>query len=158
VTVSPVFLPAWRVATHEPVYPFTTVMQWDSYDSVNYDGIAYGNKSHEFPRFTTVPRRTQAEFFGMIGRPRTVDVSGWQMSTAPRPLRRRTIGRLCRRPLQNSLSQSKGAQSSRRVVCDRSVCYLAGRPVVVQDQGCVIGFRSPRVVCFKQLAKRGRGN
>jgi hypothetical protein len=157
LTVSPVFLPAWKVATEEPVYPFTTLMQWDSYDCVNYGGIAYGNKSHEFPRFTTVPRRTQADFcIAMIGRPPDhLDVSGWQIvdgtvvSSTPEDYR--TF-------IQTSLAEFSVAKQGYALsrggwFSDRSVCYLAsGRPVVVQDTGLRDWLPVGRgVLCFQTV-------
>jgi hypothetical protein len=140
VTVSPVFLPAWRVATHEPVYPFTTVMQWDSYDSVHYGGVAYGNKSHEFPRFTALPRQSQAEFYiAMTGRPPDhLDVRGWRILDG-------TVVSSTLEDYQAFIQQSLAEFSVAKQgyvisrggwFSDRSVCYLAsGRPVIVQDTG-----------------------
>jgi hypothetical protein len=140
LTVSPVFLPAWQVAKEEAAHPFTTVMQWDSYDCVHYGGIAYGNKSHEFPKFTTVPRRSQADFaIAMIGRPPDhLDVRGWSIvdgtlvSSTPDDYRAF---------IQQSFAEFSVAKQGYAIsrggwFSDRSVCYLAsGRPVVVQDTG-----------------------
>ncbi len=159
VTVSPVFLPAWRMATHEAVHPFTTVMQWDSYDSVQYGGIAYGNKSHEFPRFTTVPRRAQAEFcIAMIGRPPDhLDVGGWQIVDGT--IVSSTLEDY-RNFIQQSLAEFSVAKQGYVIsrggwFSDRSVCYLAsGRPVVVQDTGLRDWLPVGRgVLCFQTVGE-----
>jgi hypothetical protein len=159
ITLSPVFLPSWQVATEEPAHRFTTVMQWDSYDCVQYDGIAYGNKSHEFPKFTTVPRRTQAEFsIAMIGRPpEHLDVRGWHIVDG-------TIVSSTtedyRAYIQRSFAEFSVAKQGYTIsrggwFSDRSVCYLAsGRPVVVQDTGLSDWLPIGRgVVCFQTVSE-----
>ncbi len=159
VTVSPVFLPAWQIAQEEPIYPFTTVMQWDSYDCVHHSGVAYGNKSHEFPRFAAVPRHAQADFsIAMIGRPpEHLDIRGWQIVdgtiVSSTPDDYRTF-------IQNSFAEFSVAKQGYAIsrggwFSDRSVCYLAsGRPVVVQDTGlCDWLPVGHGVICFQTVSE-----
>ncbi len=55
-TVAPVTLKYWPTSdVANPIY-FTTVMQWRSYAEVTYDGVKYGNKDKEFPKFISLPR------------------------------------------------------------------------------------------------------
>jgi hypothetical protein len=159
LTVSPVFLPAWQVASEEPIYPFTTVMQWDSYDCVHHGGIAYGNKSHEFPRFTALPRQTQAEFsIAMIGRPPGhLDIRGWQIvdgtTVSSTPEDYRTF--IQKSFAEFSVAKQGYAASRGGWFSDRSVCYLAsGRPVVVQDTGLRDWLPIGRgVACFQTVGE-----
>jgi hypothetical protein len=159
LTVSPVFLPAWEVAQEDPVHPFTTVMQWDSYDCVHYGGIAYGNKSHEFPRFATVPRHTQAEFsIAMIGRPPNhLDIRGWRIVDGTIVSSTRDDYRAF---IQHSFAEFSVAKQGYAIsrggwFSDRSVCYLAsGRPVVIQDTGLHDWLPVGRgVVCFQSVSE-----
>ena len=140
ITVPPIFLPAWPVSRQQPVYPFTTVMQWTSYESIRYRDIAYGNKSHEFPKFTAVARRCGAGFcVAMVGRPPDdADIRGWQIIEGT------SISSALedyRQFIQQSLGEFSVAKQGYVIsrggwFSDRSVCYLAsGRPVVVQDTG-----------------------
>ena len=138
-TLSPVHLPDWPWADDD-AKTFTTVMQWNAYKAVEWEGRRYGNKMQEFPRFTDVARRIDADFLiAMTGRPpEQVDTRGWKIidghsATATLEDYRRFI--------QSSYAEFSAAKQGYVVsrggwFSDRSVCYLAsGRPVVVQDTG-----------------------
>jgi hypothetical protein len=139
-TVSPVYLPEWPVASPSAPAALSTIMQWSAYRAVSWEGVEYGNKQNEFPRFADVARVTAPPFcVAMTGRPpEHVDTSGWQiidgMSVSS------TLEEY-RHFIQSSLGEfavaKHGYVASRGGwFSDRSVCYLAsGRPVVVQDTG-----------------------
>jgi hypothetical protein len=55
-TRAPVVLSEWR--TDAPVRDtFTTVMNWTSHNSVEYNGVSYGQKNEEFRAFVDLPAR-----------------------------------------------------------------------------------------------------
>jgi hypothetical protein len=141
-TRQPIVLDAWPVTAGPTTGKFTTVMQWDSYPAVEWDGKSYGMKSRSFESIVDLPRTTDAELEVALG-------SAW----APRD-RLLAHGWLLRDPLevtrdpwtyQAYLQQSKGEFSVAKhgyVVTnsgwfsERSACFLAsGRPCVVQDTG-----------------------
>jgi hypothetical protein len=122
--------------------PFTTVMNWQSYEPVRYDGEVYGHKDIEFQRFLHLPQATIV--------PLEVAVSG---KSIPREKLSR-LGWSIRDAHEVSISfdsfvdyiyGSRGEFS----VCkngyvttrsgwfsDRSAAYMAaGRPVVLQETG-----------------------
>jgi hypothetical protein len=139
-TVSPVFLPAWPMAKATAPRRFTTIMQWSSYRRVEFDGASYGNKKHEFPKFTEVARRAQGEFtIAMTGRPPArVDTRGWRIIDG---VEVSSTLEDYQRFIQQSSAEfavaKHGYVASRGGwFSDRSVCYLAsGKPVIVQDTG-----------------------
>lgn len=122
--------------------PFTTVMNWQSYEPVRYNGDVYGHKDIEFERFSHLPQATNV--------PLEVAVSG---KAVPREKLAR-LGWSIRDAHDVSISfdsfvdyiyRSMGEFS----VCkngyvttrsgwfsDRSAAYLAaGRPVILQETG-----------------------
>jgi len=139
-TLPPIFLPSWPFNEFSEASHFTTVMQWRSYPAVIYDGISYGNKDQEFPKFIHLPRLTkqalrlaltgaQPEEFSQFG---WDVISGWRASDTPSSY-------------QDFVSTSRAELSIAKHgyvatrggwFSDRSVCYLAsGRPVLVEDTG-----------------------
>ena len=159
-TRQPVVLDAWPVTPGSVGSRFTTIMQWDSYQTRVYDGIEYGMKSRSFEPYMDLPDKVGSTLELALGSP-----------TAPRPLLRSNGWRL-RDPLevtidcwtyQDYIQQSKGEFSVAKhgyVVgrsgwfSERSAAYLAsGRPVVTQDTGIsdwlqtgegVIAFKTPQ--------------
>jgi hypothetical protein len=122
--------------------PFTTVMNWQSYEPVTYEGTVYDHKDVEFERFLDLPRYSRGVF--------EVAVSG---KTVPRD-RLRQAGWSVRDAHDVTISFDSfrdyiGASIGEFSVCksgyvvtrsgwfsDRSAAYLAaGRPVILQDTG-----------------------
>jgi hypothetical protein len=141
-TRQPVVLDAWPVSPGRERGAFTTVMQWESYAPVEWEGRRYGMKSTSFEPYFRFPRDCPAGLEIALGSP-----------GAPRAQLRRWGWRL-RDPLevtrtpwtyQAYLRDSKGefsvikhgyAVANSGWFSERSACYLAGgRPVVVQDSG-----------------------
>jgi hypothetical protein len=122
--------------------PFTTVMNWQSYERVEYRGVAYGHKDLEFERFASLPQRTTA--------PLEVAVSG-------KDVPRERLGELgwrtrdahdvtmsfdgFRAYIQGSMGEFSVCKNGYVATnsgwfSDRGAAYLAsGRPVVQQETG-----------------------
>ena len=136
----PVFLPEWPMASDGDPTHFTSVMQWRSYDDIVHDGVKYGNKDVEFPKFIDLPQRTSQPLrMAATGVPpeKLADhgwevVTGWKVVWSPDSYRefvqqsRAEFG-----VAKHGYVATRGGW-----VSDRSSCYLAaGRPVLVQDTG-----------------------
>jgi len=138
----PVYLPAVPVAAPEPAGKFTTVMQWQSYRTLEREGVRYGVKAESFEPLLDLPDATGPVFELALGGP-----------GAPRGLlRRKGWGLVNPLPLSHDpwtyeafIRQSKaefGLAKEGYVVAntgwfsERSACYLAmGRPVLAQETG-----------------------
>ena len=142
-TRQPIVLDAWPVTPAPPHGKFTTVMQWDSYPPLKYDGVRYGMKCDSFGPYTDLPERAGRIFELAVAR-----LPGQACAL----LKSRDWGvcdpsELSRDPwaYQRYIQRSKAEFSVAKhgyVVSrsgwfsERSVCYLAsGRPVVLQDTG-----------------------
>lgn len=138
-TVPPVFLPEWPVIEGEGTH-FTSVMRWQGFRDVTHQGVAYGQRDKEFPRFLDLPQMTAQKFcIAQMGiQPEILTNHGWEtahgetISRTP-ALYREFIGR-SRAEFsvpKNGYVKMRGGWFS-----DRSVCYLAsGRPVLIEDTG-----------------------
>ena len=139
-TVSPVSLRDWPFAEPSSATHFTSIMQWRSYSEANHDGVSYGNKDKEFPKFVHLPRLTSQPLrIALTGAPpdQLSDcgwdiVPGWVASRTPSSYQqfiqasRAEFG-----VAKHGYVAMRGGWFS-----DRSVCYLAsGRPVLVQETG-----------------------
>jgi len=144
-TRQPIALAEWRpAAPHGGA--FTTVMNWTSYESVEYEGHTYGQKNVEFERFLDLPARVPEATLEIALAPgknqqaprERLVASGWRVVDP---------ARVCadldayRRYLESSRAEwsvAKNAyvQGQSGWFSERSACFLAaGRPVVVQDTG-----------------------
>jgi hypothetical protein len=158
-TRTPVVLDAWPVTPAPTKGKFSTVLQWDSYQTRNYKGQHYGMKSRSFFPYLDLPQRSGAVFELAIGG-----------SSAPRQ-ELANKGWVCRDPIevtrdpwtyQRYIQESKAEFTVAKHgyvlswggwFSERSVNYLAsGRPVLTQDTGFsewlptgsgVLAFRSP---------------
>jgi hypothetical protein len=141
-TRQPVVLDAWPLTPGPRNGKFTTVMQWDSYQSRAYNGVEYGMKSASFQPFMELPGSTGQTLELALGsdvapRQQLLE-AGWSLRN---PLE------VTRDPssYQHYIQQSKAEFSVAKhgyVVShsgwfsERSACYMAsGRPVLVQETG-----------------------
>jgi hypothetical protein len=160
-TRQPIVLSEWTPGSeHRGV--FTTVMNWSSYNPVEFEGRNYGQKDVEFRRFFDLPGRVAPiglELAAKSGRktklPRELLAHrGWSLVDPDDVCPDLDSYRSYIQSSKAEWSVAKGGYVEGRsgwFSC-RSACYLAaGRPVVVQDTGftdvfpCgdgVIGFRS----------------
>jgi len=144
-TVPPVVLDAWPVAEVLEHDAFTTVGNWRSYGSVEWDGVVYGQKAHAVRRLLELPRLSSQRLLPALAvHPgEETDLAAlaehrWELADplevagSPRDYQRfisGSKGELC-------LAKAGYVDSGSGWFSDRSVCYLAsGRPVVAQDTG-----------------------
>jgi len=122
--------------------PFTTVMNWQSYEPIRYSGKTYGHKKEEFWKFLELPSKTKIPIeLSVSGKKiptKRLTEAGWRIRDSHYVTRSFDA-------FVDYISVSKGEFS----ICkngyvatkcgwfsDRSAAYLAsGRPVVMQDTG-----------------------
>jgi hypothetical protein len=158
-TRQPIVLDAWPVVDGNPNGNFTTVMNWDSYRSVEYGGRAFGMKSASFKPYFDLPSRTterlEIAMGGSTRPPQSFWDCGWLHAD---------VDDVTRTPwsYQEYIRASKGefslakhgyVESRSGWFSERSAAYLAsGLPVITQETGFtdwlkadsgVIAFDSP---------------
>jgi hypothetical protein len=128
---------------------FTSVMLWNSYPPVEYEGVRYGTKWHSFQQYTSLPGVVRARLELAAGSlrwawsPPDVPESelrrhGWRVRD-PRGVTRDSI--IYRRYIVGSDAEFSLAKEGYVVsrsgwFSERSAAYLAtGKPVVAQDTG-----------------------
>jgi glycosyltransferase involved in cell wall biosynthesis len=143
-TRQPILVDEWSHRGHDSGR-YTTVMNWTSYNDVQFEGQRYGQKDTEFRRFLELPGRTRARLeiamaSGKNARPPIglLERHGWSIVNpavvAADLDRYRTY-------VQSSRAEWSVAKNGYVVgrpgwFSCRSACYLAaGRPVVAQDTG-----------------------
>lgn len=145
-TRPPVVLSQWPVAGPTQLDRFTTVASWrGAYGPIQYNGVTYGLKVHEFRKFIELPRRSGRKFeIALQIHPadqkdlNSLVEHGWQL-TEPKAAAGSPDG--FRRFVQNSGAEFSVAQgvyvgTNSGWFSDRTVRYLAsGKPVLVQDTG-----------------------
>jgi hypothetical protein len=141
-TRQPILLTAWPVTPGHTEGRFTSVLIWEAYPALEYNGRRYGAKSDSFTQFLALPAKTGPIFelaFGSRTAPgRLVSDHGWTLVN-PLPISR-TLDTY-RRFLQASKAEFSIAKHGYVVsrsgwFSERSAAYLAsGRPVVAQDTG-----------------------
>jgi len=138
-TRPPAFLPEWPVADTAATR-FTSVMRWQGFKEVTHQGLSYGQRDKEFPRYFELPQRTAQKFLiAQMGiKPEELTRHGWEV--APGEVISRTP-QSYREFVQNSRAEFSVPKNGYVAMrggwfSDRSICYLAsGRPVVIEDTG-----------------------
>ena len=123
------------VATH-----FTSVMRWQGFKEVVHQGISYGQRDKEFPRYFDLPQRTSQKFLiAQMGvKPEVLTQHGWEVALGEVISRTPQSYREFIQQSRAEFSVPKNGYVAMRGgwFSDRSVCYLAsGRPVVIEDTG-----------------------
>ncbi len=138
----PVALDQWHAPAGLPAEKFTTVLTWNAYGAVEWDGVRYGQKSDEFPRVLDLPRRTAQVFeLALSGEDvptQALLANGWRLADPLCVSRTADSYRAYIRHSRGEFSVAKHAYVASRSgwFSDRSAAYLAsGRPVVLQDTG-----------------------
>jgi len=158
-TRQPVVLNAWQADQGRADGQFTTVMLWDSYDALEFDGRRYGMKSESFAPYLDLPQSTGLVFTLAIGSPSVprelLSAKGWNLCDARMPtLDLSTYQKFIRQSkAEFSVAKHGYVVSHSGWFSERSASYLAsGRPVVVQQTGFnkwlpgqagVFGFNTP---------------
>ena len=141
-TRQPVVLDCWPVVPPPAAASHTTVMQWQSYRTVEHQGVSYGTKSASFEPYLDLPSHAPLPLEIALGSPdaprELLRSKGWSIVD---PLE------VARTPwdYQSYIRQSRGeftvakhgyVASNSGWFSERSAAYLAsGRPVVTQDTG-----------------------
>ncbi len=145
-TPQPVVLGEWEAQPPAPDGSFTSVASWRGpFAPIEYEGVTYGLRVHEFRRFAELPRRSNERFEVAldIHEAETADLdllaaNGWRLAD---PILAAGDPWAYREYVQRSKAElmvAKGMYVKSRSgwMSDRSICYLAsGRPVVAQETG-----------------------
>jgi hypothetical protein len=140
-TRQPVVLNALSPAEPPPHAPFTTVMNWASYDPVRYRGVTYGVKAQSFLPYIELPQRTTERIELAIGGPAPRELlteKGWRLRDAREPTVSvfRYLEYVRASKAEFGIAKEAYVTSRSGWFSERSAAYLAtGRPVVVQDTG-----------------------
>jgi hypothetical protein len=138
----PVLLDLFEAACPDPKAAFSTVMNWQSHELLEFMGATYGQKDVEFLKFIDLPSHTHIPMeLAVAGKKIPRDrllASGWRLRDAHEVTT--TLGSFL-----EYIRSSAGEFSVCKQVfvatnsgwfSDRSAAYLAsGRPVVMQDTG-----------------------
>ena len=141
----PVVLDQWP-AQHTPAGKFTSIGSWRGpYAPVEYKGVTYGLRAHQFRQFAALPAASGAQFEVAldIHTAETRDIEllrthGWTLAD---PALVAADPWVYRDYIGHSLGEfmaTKGmyVQTRSGWFSERSICYLAsGRPVLAQDTG-----------------------
>jgi hypothetical protein len=141
-TRQPIVTDAWPTGPPPEGAPLTTVMQWDSYESVEHDGLVYGMKSASFDAIADLPARADATLEVALGAPAPVRARleglGWRVTSSLEVTRDpwRYQAYLASSRAELSVAKHGYVAGNTGWFSERSAAYLAcGRPVVVQDTG-----------------------
>ncbi len=138
-TTPPIYLPCWPVAQDAATH-FTSVIRWRGFQDAQYNGVQYGQRDREFPRFLDLPRYTEQPFrIAVLGADlETLEVHGWDAvsgeaeSLTPEQYKA-FIGHS---RAEFGVAKHLYVEMRTGWFSDRSACYLAsGRPALVQNTG-----------------------
>jgi hypothetical protein len=145
-TRQPVVTRYWPIASHPGAdAPFTTIMTWQAYPPVEWQGVEYGAKDRSMVPLLDLPQRTSARLEVALGggddhwhAEHLLRANGWELSD---PMQANGSSHLFHRFLARSageLGVAKHGYVTARSgwFSERTCCYLAsGRPAVVADTG-----------------------
>jgi hypothetical protein len=146
-TVPPVDRDAWPAAPPAASEPFTTIVRWRGVHDVELDGVRYGQRDKEFPKFFALPSLTGTPFrVALIGDGRVqLESHGWEVVDGGEATANLDSYRdfIVRSRAEFGIAKQCYVETRGGWISDRSVSYLAaGRPVIVQDTG--VGDEFPR--------------
>lgn len=143
----------WRHLFHPvctQVFPFapaadrgsyTTVMNWQSYEPIRFNGTTYHHKDVEFQKFLGLPKQSSAPLevavSGAVPR-EELRSAGWKLESAHRVTQTFDAFQEYLRASRGEFSVCKNGYvaSNSGWFSDRSAAYLStGRPVVLQETG-----------------------
>jgi hypothetical protein len=145
VTLPPVILDLWPLAAPSGSVAFTTIGNWRSYGSMEYEGVGYGQRAHSLRQLFGLPRRVTAPFELVLGIDpaekadlEALERNGWRLVDPRRMAGSPQLYADYIRGSYGELGVAKSGYVNSRSgwFSDRSACYLAsGRPVVAQETG-----------------------
>ena len=123
--------------------PYSTIMNWKSYDSVEYNNVSYGQKDIEFEKFISLPQIVNAPLEVAVSglseeKAETLKQHKWLINSAQKVTLSFNSFRQYLRDCKGEFSVCKNVYTATRSgwFSDKSAAYLAsGRPVVVQETG-----------------------
>jgi hypothetical protein len=141
-TRQPVYLPFWEEVVGPPGGSFTTVMNWNAYGSVEWEGEQWGQKDAEFPLIRDLPAGTGLDFEVALNAPDDVRDElrreGWSVIDPLVPTATIWSFREYIADSRAEVTVNKQAfvRSHSGWFPERSANYLAaGRASIVQDTG-----------------------
>lgn len=144
-TLPPVVLDIWQEADVSAGDAFTTVANWRSYGTVEWNGTLYGQKAHSVRRLLDLPRLTRRtiQIALAIHPDEVADLTalrdyGWELVDPSLVTATPEDYRAFVAASRGELGLAKAGYVDSRCgwFSDRSACYLAsGRPVIAQDTG-----------------------
>jgi hypothetical protein len=141
-TRQPVVLDLWPFSEGPADGAFTTIMQWDSYPAVEWNGHRFGMKSESFDVLRDVASSVRVPLeiaLGGTSAPRRqLKGLGWRIVDPLHVTRDLWSYQQYLRASRGELSVAKQGYVAARCgwFSERTACYLAtGRPAIVQDTG-----------------------
>jgi hypothetical protein len=144
-TRQPIVIDAWTASAPPHGAPLTTVMQWESYDGREHDGVRYGMKGESFEPYLDLPGQVGEVFTLASGRGTPAALlreRGWRLvdpddaARDPWSYQRFLTGSAG----EFTVAKHGYVVSASGWFSERSACYLAsGRAVVAQDTGWTAG-------------------
>lgn len=141
-TRQPVYLPFWEDVVSPPGPSYTTVMNWDAYGVVEWEGERWGQKDAEFPLIRDLPTRTGLDFEIALAAPGDVrdDLRecGWAVIDPLVPTATIWSFRdyIAKSRAEVTVNKQAFVRSHSGWFPERSANYLAaGRASIVQDTG-----------------------
>jgi hypothetical protein len=138
----PVATSLFEVVPSDRESPYTTVMNWESYSVVEYEGTTYGHKNIEFERFIDLPLRAPVSLEAAVAGHRIpfalLKEKGWRVRSGHEVTRTADAFVEYMQSSRGEFTVCKNGFVALRTgwFSDRSSAYLAsGRPVVAQDTG-----------------------
>lgn len=140
---NPVNIDLFKLPSPPANAPYSTIMNWKSYDSVEYNGVTYGQKDLEFEKFISLPTMVNAPVAVAVSglseeKSQTLKQHGWLISSAQKVTLSFDSFRSFITNCKGEFSVCKNVYTATRSgwFSDKSAAYMAsGRPVVVQETG-----------------------
>jgi hypothetical protein len=138
-TLPPVYLPCWPPSSLQATH-FTSVIRWRGFHDAQYNGVRYGQRDQEFPRFLDLPRLTHQPFLiAVLGADlESLEAHGWDAvpgeAESLTPAQYQAF--ISRSRAEFGVAKHLYVEMRTGWFSDRSACYLAsGRPVLLQNTG-----------------------
>jgi hypothetical protein len=139
-TFPPIDLDAWPALPLCKGAPLTMIVRWRGVHDVQYNGVQYGQREKEFPKFLDLPRETGGSFqVALIGEGRELlEKHGWKVVDGGQATQDLDAYRKIIAESRGEFGVAKNCYVDTRSgwFSDRSASFLAaGRPVVIQETG-----------------------
>ena len=144
-TVQPIALDQWPVTASPAQSPWTTVMNWASYQPKIWEGKSYGQKNLEFTKFQKLPEKTRVPLrlamgMGVDGQRPAQQLRGlgWDLVEPQEVVPDHQTYRAFLNGSRGEWSIAKHGYVAAKTgwFSCRTACYLAaGKPAVVQETG-----------------------